>query len=141
MRGIERHQRGEAVAPLGNRSQRLGVGGFIGIEYLQLRTDGAGVGKRQARLKAETGGRVIKSKNLQRVVLFGNDDAGMIASVLPGRAFLARTGTRFARKRFSRCGVAAAKLAFDTVDGQARQPQAEDTPPVSRKGTHHISIP
>jgi hypothetical protein len=50
-----------------------------------------------------------------------------------------RAGTRFARKRFSRRGVAA--LTFDTIDGQARQPQAEDTPPVSRKGTHHISIP
>ena len=34
MRGIQRHQRREAVAPLGNGVQRLGIGGFIDIEYL-----------------------------------------------------------------------------------------------------------
>jgi len=48
-------------------------------------------------------------------------------------------GRRSAVARFR--GAVAAKLALDAVDGQARQPQAEDTPPVFRKGTHHISIP
>ena len=33
MRGIQRHQRGEAVAPVGDIVQRLGVGGLIGIEH------------------------------------------------------------------------------------------------------------
>jgi hypothetical protein len=83
-----------------------------------LRADGAGIGERLADLKAETRGRIIEGKNLQRVVLLGDDDAG----------FFTRT-------------VVAAKPTIDPVDGQARQPQAEDTPPVSRKGTHHISIP
>jgi hypothetical protein len=119
MRRIERHQRREAVAPVGDVVQYAGVGGFIGIEYRQFRTDGAGIGERQADLKAETRGSVIEGKNLQRVVLPGNDDAGKI----------------------SRRGGVLPKLAFDAVDGQARQPQAEDTPPVQRKGTHHISIP
>jgi hypothetical protein len=118
MRGIQRHQRRETVAPRRNGVQRLGVGGFIGIEDLQLRTDGAGIGQRQANIQAEMGCGVIQRGNLQRIVLLGDDNA-----------------------RISRRGVSAPKLAFDTVDGQARQPQAEDTPPVSRKGAHHISIP
>jgi hypothetical protein len=33
------------------------------------------------------------------------------------------------------------QLPLDAIDRQARQPQAEDTPTVQRKGTHHISIP
>ena len=33
MRGIERHQRREAVAPVGDVVQQAGVGGFIGIEH------------------------------------------------------------------------------------------------------------
>jgi len=85
-----------------------------------MRTDGAGIGERQAYFKAERRGRVVQGKNLQRIVVLGDDNAGIL---------------------ISRRGVAGRELAFDTVDGQARQPQAEDTPPVSRKGTHHISIP
>ena len=80
MRGIQRHQRREAVAPTGNGIQRVRVGGFIGIEHPQLRTDGAGIGKRQADLKAEGSGRVVERKNLQRVVLLGDDDAWIIAN-------------------------------------------------------------
>ena len=83
-----------------------------------MRTDGAGIGQGQADLKAEIGGGIIQRENLQRVVLLGDDDAGFIIN-----------------------WRAARELAFDTVDGQARQPQAEDTPPVFRKGAHHISIP
>jgi hypothetical protein len=83
-----------------------------------MRTDGAGIGQGQADLKAETGGGIIQRNNLQRVVLLGDDDAGIIINRRAARA-----------------------LAFDTVDGQARQPQAEESPPVLRTGTHHISIP
>ena len=82
VRGIERHQRREAIAPFGNGIQRLGIRSFIGIEHLQLRTDGAGIGERQADRKAETRGRVVEGKNLQRVVLPGDDNAGMIVGVL-----------------------------------------------------------
>jgi hypothetical protein len=110
MRGIERHQRREAVAPVGNDIQRPGIGHFIGIEDLQLRTDGAGIGEWLADLKTEIGRGIIQRGNLQRVVLPGNDDAGKI---------------------ISRRGAAARELAFDAVGGQARQPEAEDTPPVS----------
>jgi len=109
MRGIQRHQRREAVAPVGDGIQRVSVGGFIGIEHKQMRTDGTGIGQWQADLKTEMGRGVIQRGNLQRVVLFGDDDAGLFAN---------------------RYCVAAPKLALDAVGGQARQPQAEDTPPV-----------
>jgi hypothetical protein len=33
MRSIDRHQRREAVAPVGNGIQRAGISGFIGIEH------------------------------------------------------------------------------------------------------------
>ncbi len=118
VRGIERHQRGEAVAPTGNGVQRVSIGGFIGIVHLHLGADGAGIGERQPDIETETRGRVVERKNLQRVVLPGDDDTGLI---------IQRGVVR--------------ELALDAVDGQARQPQAEDTPPVLRKGTHHISIP
>ena len=75
MRGIQRHQRREAVAPVGDGVQRLRIGGFIGVEYLYVRTDRAGIGQRQADLKAETGRGIIQRVNLQRVVLFRDDDA------------------------------------------------------------------
>ena len=98
----------------------MSVGGFVGIVHPKLRTDGAGIGERQADIEAEPRGRIVERKNLQRVVLLGDDDAGIVViqrgAVLP-------------------------KLALDAVDGQAWQPQAENPPPVSRKGTHHISIP
>ena len=61
-------------------------------------------------------GGVIQRGNLQRVVLPGDDNAGRI-DALVGRVF-------------NRRGVLACELALDAVDGQARQPQAEDTPPV-----------
>ena len=116
MRGVERHQRREAVAPVGNGIQRLDVGGFIGVEHLQVWTDGAGIGEWQADLKPEIGSSVIQRGNLQCVVLPGDNNAGRI-DVLPGCIFIRR-------------GAAACELALDAVDGQARQPQAEDTPPV-----------
>jgi hypothetical protein len=72
---IERHQRRETVAPVGNVIQSLGIGGRIGVEHLDIRTDGAGIGQWQADVEAETGGRIIERGNLQRVVLLGNDDA------------------------------------------------------------------
>ena len=48
MRRIERHQRREAVAPVGDVVQRLAVGGLVGVEHRQFGTDRAGIGERQA---------------------------------------------------------------------------------------------
>ena len=55
VRRIERHQRREAVAPVGDVLQRLAVGGFIGVVHGEFGTDGAGIGERQA--DGETGAR------------------------------------------------------------------------------------
>ena len=78
VRGIKRHQRGEAVAPFGQGVQRVAISGFIGIVHLHLRADGAGIGERQADIEAEMRGRVVERKNLQRIVLLGDDDAGTV---------------------------------------------------------------
>ena len=83
MRRIERHQRREAVAPVGDVVQRFGVGGFIGIEHRQFRADGAGIGERQADRKAGARRRVVERMNLQRVVLLGDDDAGYVVIFSP----------------------------------------------------------
>ena len=80
MRGIQRHQRRKAVAPVGDVIQRLGVGRRIGVEHRQLRADGAGIGERQADRQAKARGSVIERGNLQRVVLPGDDDAGLVVS-------------------------------------------------------------
>ena len=69
MRAIQRHQRREAVAPVGDGVQRLRIRGLIGIEHLYVRADRAGIGQRQADFKAETGRGIIQRGNLQRVVL------------------------------------------------------------------------
>jgi len=41
-----------------------------------LRTDGAGIGERQADLEAVTCGGIVECCNLQRIILFGDDNAG-----------------------------------------------------------------
>ena len=119
MRRIECYQRRETVAPVGDIVEDFGIRDLIGIEHRQFRTDGAGIGERQPGLKTVSRGFVVEGINLQRVVFFGDDNAGSI----------------------TRRGVLERGMSLDAVDGQVRQPQAEDTPPVLRKSTHHISIP
>ena len=111
MRGIERHQRREAVAPVGDIAQRLGVGRCIGIEHRQCGQMARALASGRPIARPETRGGIIERENLQRIVLFGDDDAGLVI-VINQRV------------------VAVAKLTLDAVDGQARQPQAEDPPPV-----------
>ena len=109
MRRIERHQRREAVAPVGDVFERLAVGDFIGVEHRQFGADRAGIGERQADREAGVYGQLIKRINQNGVVLLGDDDAG-----------------GFIIQLF----VVVPHLALDAVDGQAWQPQAEDTPTV-----------
>src|SRR3954453_8492851 len=135
MRRVERHQGCKSVTPLGNGIQCLGVGSLIGIVHVQLRTNGAGIGERQADLETEPRSCLIERNDLQGVVFFGGDGA---SAVLLCRFLLIRTGTG---PVVSRRGVVVRGLTFDAVGGQLWQPQAEDTPPVSRKGTPYISIP
>ena len=108
VRRIERHQRREAVAPVGDVIERLAIGGLVGIEHGQFGADGAGIGERQANREAGFDGEIVERVDLDGILLFDDDDAG----------------------RFIQRAAADRKLALDAVDGQAWQPEAEDTPPV-----------
>ncbi len=108
MRRIERHQRRKTVAPVGDVVERLAVGDLVGVEHRQFGTDRAGIGERQADREAGMHGQIVEGVDQQRVVLLGDDDAG----------------------RFTQRDAVLYKLALDAVDGQAWQPEAEDTTPV-----------
>ena len=82
MRGIERHQRREAIAPVGDVVQCLSIRRFIGVVHLQMRTDGAGIGERHADRKVLARGGIVERVDLQRVVLLDDDDAGSIARAM-----------------------------------------------------------
>jgi hypothetical protein len=41
-----------------------------------VRTDGTGIGERQADTEAATRGCIVERENLQRIVFFDDDDAG-----------------------------------------------------------------
>ena len=69
-------------------------------------------------MQAEAPGGLVQRMDHQRVVVLGNDDAWLILRA-----------------------AAHPEKPLDPVDGQARQPQAENTTTVQRIGTHHISIP
>jgi len=59
-------------------------------------------------MQTEAFGGLIQRMDHQRIVVLDDDDAGLIGLTQPG----------------------AAKKPLDPVDGQARQPQAEDPPTV-----------
>ena len=75
MRRIERHQRREAIAPVGDAAQGFAVGYLIGIEHVDLRTDRTGIGQRQPDRETNPRGCIIQRGDDQRIVLFGDDDA------------------------------------------------------------------
>ena len=120
MRRIERHQRREAITPVGDGFQQFRIGGLVGVEHLHIGTDCARVRQWQADFKANVGSGVVQRRDLKCIVQFGDDDA---------------------RTRIIRRGVLPRKLALQSVGRQARQPQAENTPPVHGRGPHHISTP
>ena len=82
MRRIERHQRRETIAPVGDIIQHPGIRRFVSVEHLDVRTDGPGVGERYADIEADARGSVIQCGNLQRVVLLRHDDAGALSTSL-----------------------------------------------------------
>jgi len=85
VRRIERHQRREAVAPVGDVIQRVGVGSLVGIEHPQLRTDGAGIGERQADIETEPGGRIVERKICSALFCLATT---MLGSLLGGASLL-----------------------------------------------------
>ena len=81
---IERHQRREPVAPVGDIFQRLAIGGLVGIEHRQFRTHRAGIGQRQADVEVEPRRRIVDGINHERIVLLGDNDAWRIVRTLLG---------------------------------------------------------
>ena len=129
MRQVERDQRRETIAPVGDVIKGFGVGDRIGIEHRQFGADSAGIGERQTDLEAAARRDVIEGINLQRVVLLGDDNAGYFSLHLSRKRGRKRS-IRVVKSIFSLRDVLSRKLPFDAVDGQARQPQAENAPPV-----------
>lgn len=119
MRRIERNQRREAVTPVGDVAERLRIGREVRVEYFQVRTHRPRIGERLADMQTHAFGGFVECMDHQRIVVPGDDDSRFIGFTQPD----------------------AAEEALDPIDGQARQPQAEDTTTVQRTGTHHISIP
>ena len=108
VRRIERHQRREAVAPIGDIAERLRIGHDIGVEHLQVRAHRSRIRQGLADMQAEPLGDLIQRMDHQRVVVLDDDDAGLIGFTQPD----------------------AAEEPLDPIDGQARQPQAENAPTV-----------
>lgn len=75
MKWIERHQGREAIAPVSNALQQLGIRGLVGIEHLYIRANRTRIGQRQTSLKADARGRLIQRGDLQCVVQLADDDA------------------------------------------------------------------
>jgi hypothetical protein len=79
VRGIERHQRREAVAPIGDVAERLRIGHDIGVEHTQIRTHRPRIGQRLADVQAEALGGLVQRMDHQRIVVLDDDDARLIA--------------------------------------------------------------
>ncbi len=79
MRRIARHQRREAVAPVGDVIECPGVRCLVGVINLQVRADGAGVRKRHTDRKILARRGIVERVELQRVVFLDDDHAGILA--------------------------------------------------------------
>ena len=109
MRRIERHQRGEAVAPIGDVAERLRISHDIGVEHFQIWAHRPRIGQRLADIQAEALCGLVQRMDYQCIDVLDDDNVRLIV-------ILTQPG--------------AAEEALDPVDGQARQPKAEDTPTV-----------
>ena len=85
---IERHQRRETIAPVGDVVEQLGITRLIRVEHDKMRADGAGICQRHADVEAITRRRVVERVKLQRVMLFGDDDAWRVVVSFSLRAVL-----------------------------------------------------
>lgn len=77
MRRIERDQRCEAIAPVGDGFQQSQIRRLVGVEHLHIGTDRPRIGQRQADFKTELRGSIVQRRNLQRVVQLADNDTGL----------------------------------------------------------------
>ncbi len=108
VRRIERRERRETAAPVGDIGERRGLRRFIGCAAVQAGEDGAGVGQRQAGFQPMPGGGAIYGGKSLRAFDLGDSDE--------------RRPTRF--------DVAAG----DPIRRQRRQPEGE----ITRHGTRPL---
>src|SRR5437868_620895 len=74
VRQVERHQRREAIAPVGDVLQRLAVGGLVRIIDSEFGTDGARIGERQADGETCANGVLVDGVEKNSVVVLCNND-------------------------------------------------------------------
>ena len=96
-RAIERHVRGEAVAPVGDAGEQFQIIGFVCRHNLQRRQHGARIGQRLADGKTQRGGLAVHGGKTQRIVHLGHNHQGRRFRGLPLAAPLQPVG-RKARK-------------------------------------------
>ncbi len=115
---IDRHQRCEAVAPIGDALQKREVGFLVGRHDRQILDHGAGIGQRLAAMKAQPLRVFVQRIDIERVVGAARDDQGCI---------------------FGCCFRRAAAEAPQPVGRQARKPQGQNAPPPG--GRFHVRCP
>ena len=76
VRRIERHQRREAVAPVGDVVRASCVGRLVGIEHRQFADRWRGHWRAAGRSQGRARAAARRARKSQRVVLLGDDDAG-----------------------------------------------------------------
>lgn len=76
MRRIQRDQRREALAPVGDITKKFRIRDFVGIEHLRVGAYRPRIGERQTGLKSDPGRGIVQRENLQRIILFRDDQAG-----------------------------------------------------------------
>ena len=86
VRRIDRHQRGEAVAPVGNGIQRLASAASSASYTRKCGQMARALASGRPILEAEMRGGIVERENLQRVVFLATTMLGATASVFLGTA-------------------------------------------------------
>lgn len=85
MRQVERHQRREPAAPIGDVFERLRVGGFIRVEYIHIGTNGACIGDRLPDLQPDGRCSIVQRGNLQCIMKFPRDNPRPLENIVSRR--------------------------------------------------------
>ena len=88
----------ETVAPFGDVVQCFASAAGSASNTLNLRADRPRIGKRQADLKTETRGGLVQRKNLQRIVLLGDDNTEISFALALAGAASFESGAHWSRR-------------------------------------------